>query len=545
VTEQPSRRLVARRALALLWTATRFGVPFLLRWLLRMRGGREDLPARVRIVLEDLGLTYVKLGQYLAMRFDILPADVCRELGKLFDEVAPMSPEQARAVLDAELRAPTEELFLEFSAEPMAAASVAQVHRARTRAGQAVAVKVQRPGIERVFRADIAVQRFLTRTLDAFHVLGRLSATEMLDQFAKWTLREVDFEKEGRTAERVGQNREPYEVEPGVHWDLTTSRVLTLDFIEGTTLAQIVRIIEEGGQERLAQLHPSFDVDLILHHMTFASLRQIFVTGLFHGDPHPGNIIVLDDNRVAFVDFGIFGDLTGSDREMLGAMIEQLAVGNVDESLREYTRQLTVTADSDVRGFRAEARAVLQEWHDTSLRADTPVAARHLGKYIGQMIDISRRYRLLYDMSFLLYWRALNALDSTALRMSGTFDLMAELREFFEQIRPGVFERLAAVTVDQRRLLVVRRLQAQLRDRAAAALDDTAAGRAKSTVVAGEDRASRRARHREARWTAAAAVSVSLWIVATLGEAAGAVAVAALVLGAAAGTLSLFRLGPR
>ncbi|MDX6504375.1 MAG: ubiquinone biosynthesis protein, partial [Gaiellaceae bacterium] len=323
--------LKVRRASALLWTVARFGVPLLVRAALHLPGRRADLPVRVRMALEDLGLTYLKLGQYLAMRFDILPPDICRELGKLFDDVAPMRADLARRLIEDELGAPMDELFSSFEAEPIAAASVAQVHDARIRDGRRVAVKVQRPDIERIFRADIAVLRRITGLVDTFHLLGRLSATEMLDQFSRWTLRETDFVQEGLTAERVGENREDYEIEPGVHWDLTTSKVLTLDFIEGVTLAHVVRVIEEGGSDRLAALHPTLDVDLILHHMTFASLRQIFVNGLFHGDPHPGNILVLEDNRVAFVDFGIFGQLTPYERETLGSMIEQLAVGNIVE----------------------------------------------------------------------------------------------------------------------------------------------------------------------------------------------------------------------
>jgi ubiquinone biosynthesis protein len=521
--------MTARRALQLAWAVVRFGLPPLLGWVVRLGRGRREpqLGVQLRMAFEHLGLTYVKLGQYLAMRFDILPPEVCRELGKLFDDVGPMPLERAYALIEEELGAPVDELFAEFDPEPLAAASVAQVHEARTRDGERVAVKVQRPGIERVFRADIGIMRRFTLLADALHLLGRLSATEMLDQFARWTLRETDFVQEGETAERVTRNAEPFEVEPGVRWDLTTSRVLTLGFIEGVTLAHLVRIIEEGGKELLAELHPQYDVELILHRLTFSSLSQIFRAGLFHGDPHPGNVIILDDNRVAFVDFGIFGDLTPYDREILGEQIEQLAVGNIDASLRSYTRQLTITEESDARGYREEARAVLQEWYDTSLRDDTPLASRHLGKYIGRMIDISRRYRLLYDMDFLLYWRAMNALDSTALRMSPEFDLMGEVRQFFEQTRPNVAQRFADVVLDTRRLT-----------------DAAARGRADHEVLAGEQGAARRRRNAEARGVAAAAAAAALLVVSGAGG-AGWLGGAALVAGLVAGATAVLGLVPR
>jgi ubiquinone biosynthesis protein len=492
---------------------------------LPLRG--PGLPVQIREALEDLGLTYLKLGQYLAMRFDILPPEVCRELGRLFDEVAPLPAEVARSIVEEELGAPIDERFARFESEPLAAASVAQVHRAWTRDGDAVAVKVQRPGIERVFSADIRIMRRLTRLADALHLLGRLSATEMLEQFANWTIREIDFEQEGRTAELVARNAERYEIEPSVHWDLTTSRVLTLEFIDGHSLARIIRVIEQDGAEGAAREYPWLDVDLVLHHLTFATLRQVFVTGLFHGDPHPGNVLVLEDNRIAFVDFGIFGELAGFDRDTLGAQIEQLAIGNIDESLRAYERQLASTAESDVRAFRTEAREVLTRWYQLSLRSDSPIAERHLGRYIGEMIDISRRYRLLYDMSFLLYWRTLNALDSTALRMSPTYDLMEELRRFFEEIRPDLIERVMGVAMDRRGWARVRGIGQEAPDRVAALIGEAARGSLVGTVFAGERTSARRARHAETRWLGAAVAGVALIVVAGSGaHTAGLLAVA-------------------
>jgi ubiquinone biosynthesis protein len=244
-------------------------------------------------------------------------------------------------------------------------------------------------------------------------------------------------------AERVGANRAPYEVEPAVHWELTTRRVLTLDFVEGTTLAQLIRVVEDAGPAGLSTRYPHLDLDLVLHRLTFALLRQIYSVGLFHGDPHPGNILVLADNRIAFVDFGIFGELTAYDRDLLATMVEAIAVGNVDQALRAYAKQLTPTPETDIAGFRAEATTVLTQWYTLSLNGDGSADARHLAKYMGRMIDISRRYKLVYDMSFVLYWRALQALDSTSLRLEPGFDLMGELRAFFTTSRPGVAPRLS------------------------------------------------------------------------------------------------------
>ncbi len=440
---QASRRAAFRsgRALALWWAFVRFGASPALRRLLRLAPAEPSVAVRVRLAFEHLGLTYLKLGQYLAMRFDILPAEICQELGRLFEDVAPMPPDLVAEIIEEELGAPLDTLFAEFGRAPVAAASIGQVHAARTRDGERVAVKVQRPGIGRVLQADTANLRVATRLADLFHLLGRLSATEMLDQFLTWTLRELDFVVEGRTAEAVGAEALEYEKIPHVRWDLTCPRVLTLEYIDGLSLAQVVAAAERDGPGSLAATHPGLDVDLVLHHLTFALLHQIFVRGLFHGDPHPGNVIVLDGNGVAFVDFGIFGTLMPFDQEVLSGQIENLAVGQIEESLRFYWAQLSTTEWSDIEAFQRESRAVLQAWYDVSLRPGAPLEERHVGKYTGQMIDISRRCGLRYDMSYLLYWRALNALDSTSLRLTQHFDLIAELKGFFAEIRSGPVER--------------------------------------------------------------------------------------------------------
>jgi ubiquinone biosynthesis protein len=442
--------LRARRAAALLWTMARYGASPLLRRVFRLGQASPTGPVRLRMAMEHLGLTYVKLGQYLAMRFDILPPEVCSELGRLFEGVEPMPPAVVSEMIKVGLGRPPEQIYASFSSAPTASASVGQVHEARTFDGMKVAVKVQRKGIERVLRADTSNLRAVTRLVDAFHLLGALSATELLAQFTAWTFRELDFELEGRTAEQVGKGALQFEKIPRVRWDLTSSLVLTLEFVEGLSMAQIVAEVEAHGLDGLAVSHPGIDVDAVLHNTTFAILSQIFVRGLFHGDPHPGNVLVEQGNTVAFVDFGIFGVLRPFDQDILSGQLENVAVGRIDDSVRYYRAQLSATDDSDIEGFRREARQVLQSWYDVSVQPGASLKERHIGKYIGQMVDISRRYRLRYDMSYVLYWRALNALDSTSLRLSPTFDMVAELRRFFGEIRPSPGRRLLDAVTDVR-----------------------------------------------------------------------------------------------
>jgi ubiquinone biosynthesis protein len=201
--------LDVRRFLFVLGKVLRYGVFPLAGWLPVPAYRRNSFAVRLRHCLEDLGLTYLKLGQFLALRFDILPAEVCLELNRLFESVAPMPLGTARAIVESELGAPIGDLFAEFSPEPVAAASVAQVHDARLPSGARVAVKVQRSGLERIFRADVRNLRRAATVAQALGAFGRLSVTGMVAQFSAWTLREMDFRIEGRTAERVRAESEP------------------------------------------------------------------------------------------------------------------------------------------------------------------------------------------------------------------------------------------------------------------------------------------------------------------------------------------------
>jgi ubiquinone biosynthesis protein len=406
---------------------------------------RRSFAVRFRRTLEELGLTYLKLGQFLALRFDILPAEICRELNNLFENVAPMAPDLARRIVEDELQAPLEDLFTFFSTTPIAAASIGQVHEAYLPDGQRVAVKVQRAGIMRIFQADIRNLRKLTAIAQRFGLFGKLDATGMVDQFEDWTLREMDFRIEGRTAERVRRNSGPNVVIPSIYWHLTTARVLTMQFVEGVSGTQLRNFLANATPETLARRLPDFDFAVALENFTVAALGQFFTQGFFHGDPHPGNIMFLPQNRVVFLDFGIFGELNARQREIVAGQIENLAIGDVAASLRYYTLQVETTPDTDFDTFRDDCREILSRWYRALRDPSLPIEERHLARFTGEMIDVSRRNGLIYDLNYLLFWRAINNLNATLWQLQPDYDLLAQLRAFFERSRPGPAARARAV----------------------------------------------------------------------------------------------------
>ena len=431
------------RLARLLWALAALCAPLVLRVLAGRRPSAAAVGLSLRRMLQSLGLTYVKLGQFMAMRFDILPEAVCRELAQLFDDVAPIAPLALRRALEAEFGAPPETVFATFDWTPIAAASVAQVHRATLADGQAVAVKVQRPGVAAIFAADMRNLARLAGLIDRLGVVGPQSIREAVGEFQRFTARELDFRTEGQTAERLRANAGPSEYAPRIYWTHSTQRVLTMELIVGHRLSDVIA----GGA---TAARAGLDLDQAARNLARACLRQLFVTGFFHADPHPGNIFVLDDGTICFVDFGIFGQLSDARRETFAAYIESVAIGDLAAAYRHFMALLIPTAQTDHRRLRGDIEAIFERWRAASADPDTPAADRHLGKYVGEFIGAIRDNKVRMGLDTLLFWRTLIVLDATALRFRESFELLDVMRAFFVEIRPGAAERLLAVLTDPR-----------------------------------------------------------------------------------------------
>jgi ubiquinone biosynthesis protein len=479
---------------------------------------RLGLPVRLRLALEDLGLTYLKLGQFLATRFDLLPPEVIRELNKLFEDVAPMPLEEARDVVEADLGRPLWEIFPGFHTEPIAAGSVAQVHEARLPDGRRVAVKIQRRDLRPLLMADIRILRRLGAIADTLHLLGNLTARGMIEEFARWTLQEMDFMVEGRTADRLRRSALPFEIVPAVYWEYSTSRVLTMDYVDGVSASELSDIVEAGELDRLLLRFPALDLQLALQRFTRAAFHQFFVNGFFHGDPHPGNIFFGAGNTVTFVDFGIYGELSEQDRDAITGMVENLALGNLRESYRYYLKQLQPTDETDPETVRGECLEILQRWYQASQDASLPIEERHLGKHTADMIDVSRRNGLRFGLNYLLFWRAMNLLNATLWRVDPTFDLTGALREFFEEIRPGPARRLHDVVKNPEWEATTARFVRDLPGRVEAALRSLADSDEGWQAEVWDTPLTEKAADLDARWISASLTVVSLSVFAAAAQ---------------------------
>lgn len=402
-------------ALAQLDLDRRLNLPI---WLLRRKEPTtsEITPAEhVRLALEELGATFVKLGQILSTRPDLLPPAYITELTRLQDQVPPASWETIKAALEKELERPVEQVFATIDPVPIAAASLAQVHGATMPDGRQVVVKVQRPGIERVVNIDLDILYDITRLAQERTTFGR-DLVEIVEDFTVFLRAELDYRREGRNADRFRANfaEESHLYVPLVYWEYTTSRLLIMERIFGIKINDI-EAIDAAGYDRYT----------IALHSARLIIKEVLDDGFFHADPHPGNILILPDEVIGLVDFGTVGYLETSYR----ASLIRLYVAAVQMDVDGFVEQLIRMGVADVNVDRSR------------LQRDT---RRLLIKYNGMPLSEVRVKELLEDLRPIIYAYNLRLptdlwlLAKTLVMMEGAGKRLAPDFDIFEVSRPYV-----------------------------------------------------------------------------------------------------------
>ncbi len=411
-------------------------------------------PERLRGVLEELGGSLLKFGQILSLQIDTLPRDYCDALLSLLDRVPPVSREELRQVFIDEWSKPPEELFLEFEYAPLASASIGQVHRATLADSTAVAVKVQRPGVQELFRRDAALLQFFVRLIFLFQIRSLYFMRDPVREFNEWLGDELDYRREGAFGEVLGRNatENPTEKVPHIHWELTTSRVLTMDFLPGRSVLEYLRILEEKDEVKIAEMKAlGFDGGKFLSNIIRNFLGDAFKFGVFHADLHPANLLILKDNVVGYVDFGIVGHLTTEARRKLIELSMAYASGRSEDIHKAFLSVSTFSGEADLRGFRLELERRSRLWYHEPAVAGIPHLSRSLTTAMFDLLSLCRNYGLLVDREMIKYIRSLILVDGLVSRLEPQLDIAPQIRRvcedfYAEEAQNKMFSRGAGLT---------------------------------------------------------------------------------------------------
>jgi len=369
------------------------------------------LPAHFRQALEELGPAFVKLGQMLSTRPDILPPDYIAELTKLQDEVPPVPWSQIHAVLEEELGRPPEEIFGEIDPKPLAAASLAQVHAAKLLQREKVVIKVQRPNILPTIQTDLEIIQDLARYAEQHTPLGKIyKLVEIAEDFADTLKTELNYQSEARNAERL---RTSFEDEPSVHipyvyWEYTTRRVLVLEYIHGIKISD-VDALDAAGYNR----------ENIANSAARMIIKEILEDGFFHADPHPGNFVVMENEVIGAMDFGMVGYLSDTDRVNLIRLYNVAVRLDVRGVVDELIHIGAAPADVDRRALARDIERMLHYYHGLSLQEV------RVNEVFEDVMPVAFEHHLQLPTNFWLLGKTLAMMEGIGLKLAPDFDVFA------------------------------------------------------------------------------------------------------------------------
>lgn len=387
----------------------------------RERLEKHTRAERTRMAIEELGPTYIKMGQILSTRPDLVSLEFVNEFAKLQDKIAPVAFNEIRKTIEAELKQPIEILFKSINPTPIAAASIGQVHHAILHNGDDVAVKIQRPDIEKVVEVDLEIMLHLA-TLAERHIeeLSFHHPVKIVEEFANSIERELDYRVEAASMERVAHqflnDRTIYV--PKVYREFSTRRVLTAEYIDGIKVSEVEILCSSG-----------YDCPLITNRGAEVVLHQIFSFGFFHADPHPGNIFVLPGNVICLLDFGMMGAVDRNSRELFVNLIH--AVVKRDEPratqvllrLSEYDDEPDIVhLEKDVAGF-------------ISRHLFKPLKEIELSRLLQHLLELATKHRMRIPPDLFLMLKALTQVEGIARRLDPEFDMIQKVTPFIRSVK--------------------------------------------------------------------------------------------------------------
>jgi len=377
-------------------------------------------PRRLRLVLEELGPSFVKLGQLMSTRADLFPSEYIEEFKKLQDSVPPVPFQEVKAVIERETGRPLSEIFEDFQEQSLAAASVGQVHLARLRTGEKAAVKIIRPGIDRQIREDIRLMYYLAEKVEKSFETGRvIGAVNLVKEFERNITRELDMLIEAGSIDKFAKNFENVDeiYIPKVYWDCTTRSVLAMEHIEGIKMDQVEEIRAHG-------IDPKEVAMIGLRSFS----RQLMEFGFFHADPHPGNTIVMYDGRVSLVDFGITGYLDEEVMLQIAYLFLGYAEHDYDMVLDALMDAGLISEDMDLKAFRNDLKDMSESFYGRSLQH---ISVKDV---YDQLMDLVLKYRVRLPRNLLLLLKTFIQTEALGKILGSDASILEVTRPFAKEL---------------------------------------------------------------------------------------------------------------
>ncbi len=389
---------------------------------------KHSRPARFRMALEELGPTFIKLGQVLSTRPDLIAPEYLKELAELQDNVPPFPYTEVEELFLSETGKKPTDLFRSFEKTPMAAASIGQAHRAQLDNGYEVVVKVQRPNLEKIIGVDLEILVYLASLMEQYlEELQGHQPSAIVEEFARSLSLEIDYTVELSNIQRFSRQFKGNKTThvPLVYPDLSTQRILTMEYIDGIKSSKISLLKSKG-----------YNLPLIARRGANLVMEQIFVHGFFHGDPHPGNLFILPDNVVCFLDFGMMGRLSRKDREDFTDLILSIVTNNehrVTEGVLTITTQF---GDVDQNALGRDLGDLLERY------LHLPLKKLHAGKILHELLDLAQRHKLSIKPNLYLMIKALSTIEGVGLIFDPELELITLAEPYvkrvkMERLRPG------------------------------------------------------------------------------------------------------------
>lgn len=380
----------------------------------------SDGPFRLRMLLEKLGPTFVKFGQLLSVRPDLIPMAYIKELENLQDNVKPFPYEEVNVILKQEYGKDTKSVFKNFEKIPIASASISQVHKAVLKNNKIVAVKVQRPNIKEIILTDINIMYYIARLIEKhYEPLKKYEPVKIIDEFSKWTIREIDFRNEARNSSIFYENFKNSKkvIIPKIFDELCTNKILVTEFIEGTEIRELQKLKNR-----------KFSIQKVIKTGFESILTQVFDHGFFHADPHPGNILVTNNGRIAFLDFGIVGHFNPDLKEKSVNIFMGILNDDVDLIVETFLSMSLVQGEIDEFRFKNEIEEAI-----FPLQAGK-IKDVHVSHVLEKVLDIALKYKVRMPIDFVLLGKTILTIEGVAMAYDPNFNIAKSAQPFIKKL---------------------------------------------------------------------------------------------------------------